>query len=224
MATTTPTSDLSSFLGAYPDINRLYDNVQAVANGVTLPLLQMALWNTIDEFYRRSTGKRELVFFQLNPGETEVNFDPFDANWRVAWVNAWRAGGAGDGGESQGATFGFGWFRGKIIPPATLRDITFPTPQTTRNGSALISLVPVNFDSVASEDFLWSQWFEAILAGTLMRLHSMPDRPFTNPQLAAVQSVQYSSGIRQARGLAQKQWSDSGGRWAYPYFARGRRY
>lgn len=203
MSTTTPTSDLSSFLGSDPGLNRLYDNVQVQVPGVGLSAVKMAAWNAIEEFYLRSTVRREPVNWQMAIGVSEIDFNPFDETWLVAWV--------------LNVT---GLHRPQIVMPGIVRDTQQPT--AVRTGTALLALKPVNFNVVFPPE-LFSHWFETILAGTLFKLFSQPAKPYSSPQIAVTYARAFNAGIAKARGIADKQYTDGGGRWRYPLFAMGRR-
>lgn len=205
MPTTTPTSDLSTSLGLDPGVERLYDNVQAQVPAIGLAMVKMAAWNTIEEFYIRSTSRREHLFWQMAAGVQTIDFNPFDENWLVAWILSYT-----------------GLPKSKIEPPSTLRDLTFPVSTQDRDGEAWVALKPVSFDA-EFETLLWSQWFETILSGTLHRLYAQPAKPYSSPQLAQFHGAKYRSGLASARDIAQRQFTNGGGNWAFPYFARGRR-
>lgn len=202
--TTTPSSDLSTFLGPSPGLTRLYDNVQAVLPDVTLELIKMQAWNTIEEFYLRSTVRREIVYWNLAPNVQTLDFNPFDSDWQVAWVLSL------DGLTNY-----------RIAPPAQIVDLT-ALPTSTRNGSALLALKPASY-SANLPDEIFQQWFETLLDGTLWRLYRTPMKPYSSPQLAAFHASLYLSGVSRARAVASAGFTNGGGRWAYPYFARGRR-
>lgn len=201
--TVTPTSDLSSFLGSDPSISRLYDNVQAVVPGVTLSLIKMFSWNTIEEFYLRSTSRRELVNWQMAVGVSEIDFNPFDETWLVGWV-----------------LHVDGLYNPQILMPGRVIDRN--TPAQARTGTALLALHPVNFDVIFPPE-LWVHWFETILDGTLARLYGQPAKPYSSPQLAQYHMARYRAGLNRARDAANREYTDGPGRWCFPRFANGRR-
>ena len=204
--TTTPTSDLSSFLGEDPGVARLYDNVQVMMPGAPLSVVKMAAWNAVEEFYLQSTSRRELVHWQMAAGVQSVDFNPFDATWLVAWV-------LNVGGLS----------RFRVRPPGEVLDLEYPA--SVREGSALLALKPVSFNTTMPPE-LWSTWFEVILDGTLGRLYAMPAKPYTSPQMAQYHGARFRRGIARARDIAQREWTDGPGRWNFPRmqgFAMGRR-
>lgn len=207
--TTAPTYDDSGFLGPHPDVARLLDNVQAEVPAVGLEIVKMAAWNTIEEFYIRSTFRRETVYWEMGTGTSEVNFNPYDSKWLVAWL-----------------LFFDGIPRFRVHPPARVTD-AFP-PTSYRSGSALLALKPCSWDAVyncsCDTSELWSNWFEVIKDGVLYRLFKQPAKPWSSPQLAEYHGKEYRAGIARARATAQAGYNgDPGGRWAFPQFARGRR-
>lgn len=201
--TPTPSSDLSTFLGSDPGLERLYDNVQAVLPVVNLEVIKMMTWNTIEAFYVESTARRENVYWQMGVGVQQIDFNPFDETWLVAWVLQVN-----------------GLYRFKIELPGTVIDLNSPT--SLRCGDALLALKPVAFSANLSQD-LFVQWFETILAGILFRLYSLPMKPYSSPQSAAYYGREWRKGIARAHGIAAKQFTNGGGRWNYPLFAAGRR-
>jgi hypothetical protein len=219
MATATPIYDLTIATGPSPDIQRLYDNVQAVVPAVSLPVITLQTWNAIEEFYLRSTLRREEVLWTMGSGVDEVDFNPFDADWLVAWI---LDVGPAYGVSSAANTTSVSGRDLRIDPPSLLRDIHNPVPTTQRQGSALLALKPVSLD-IEFPPMLWMQWFDVILDGVLFRLYGMPSKPYSSTQLATYHGTRFRGGIRRARDYAQRQYTDGGGRWCFPYFSRGHR-
>jgi hypothetical protein len=198
-----PADDLRTTFGANPDIERLYDHVQAILPGVTLSLLQMMAWGAIEEFAIRSTYFREQVSWSMAIGVSTVNFNPHSADMQVCWV-------LGQDGLWQ-------W---QVNPPGELVDLR--TPTTARTGTALLALKPTSFDANLPNE-MWTNWFETILDGTLFRLFGMPGKPWASPQLAQYHGARFRQGINRARDVATRNWSNQQAPWTFPYFAAGRR-
>lgn len=199
---TLTTYDDGYYLGEDPGLSRLFDNVQGTVPGVLLPAVKMAAWNSIEEFYWRSTWRREYLDWCMPPGITCIDFNPYDADWLVAWVLD---------------IYGVSGFI--IRPPSTVVDIQMPnTTNGTRQGRALVALKPVSLDAEFDPQ-LFNIWFETILDGTLYRLYLQPAKPYSSPQLASAHAKQYRVGCQRARAIAQKQYTNGPGRWSYPYFA-----
>lgn len=70
--------------------------------------------------------------------------------------------------------------------------------------------IPVVFERV---------WYEQILDGTLAKLLSQQDKPYTNPTLAQYHGRRFRNGISEARDMAQRQMSNSERGWQYPSWA-----
>jgi len=188
-----------------PDsFDRLYSNIYAELPDVPHTQVQLALWNTLEEFFIQSTTRREHVFWQMAPGISWVDFNPFDGDWDVAWILNYT-----------------GLYYGKIEPPSLLRDLTPPPVDARRTGQAWLALKPKDFLSDVGS-LVWSQWFNYIKAGTLTGLYGQPGKPYSSPQLATFYGRRFRSGIVHARSFAAMQYTD-GSAWRFPYFASGRR-
>ena len=207
-ATVTPTDNLNSTLGTDPGLARLYDNIMLQVPAVGFSLVKIMVWDTIEEFYLRSVANQVDVFWEMGIGVTELDFNPYDATWQVAWIL-----------DVSGLTYP------QIIMPGKLLD-TQPNGSTfLRKGSAHLALKPVSFTTNLPPE-LFIQWFETILNGALGRLYMQPAKPWSSPQLGAYHTKKYKGGIAMARGIADKQYTNGGGRWRFPQqqgFAFGRR-
>lgn len=201
--TVTPSDDLQTSLGAQPDYERIYDNVQLVVPAVTLNLIKVALWNTVEEFSLRSLYFRDLVGWTMPIGTSKMNFNPYSAGFSVCWL-------LGQDGL-------IAW---RVQPPALLIDLR--PPVAARTGTALLALKPVSFETVLPAE-TWTNWFETLLDGTLFRLYGQPSKPWSNTQLAQYHGTRFRQGMNRARGLAAQAYSNQQPAWCYPYAARGRR-
>lgn len=203
--TTTPVYDDDNYLGSDPQIDRLFDNVQGIVPAVLLPAVKMAAWNTIEDFYWRSTWRREWLNWTMPGNVICIDFNPFDGNWVVCWILE---------------VYGLSHY--VVRPPATLIDAQRPPVSGEREGHVLVALKPVSFD-VEFDPLLLSTWFETILDGVLHRLYLQPAKPYSSPQLAQAHGQRYRSGVQRARVVAGKDYTNGPGHWAFPYFANGRR-
>jgi hypothetical protein len=196
--------ELPPFLSDDPDLARLYDNVMAQVPGVTTDMIALVAWNTIQDFYQRTTYRREHVYWRMDSGVYTLNFDPWDNDWR---------------------TFRFLWFRGpdnfKFEPPGRIRDLNATPPPSTRNGEILLALKPESLATKLPYD-VWTMWFECLQAGMMYRLCMQPGKPYSNMQSAHLYGVQYVSGCAGARALVQANNITDGASWRYPLFAPGR--
>lgn len=201
------TCNLPDFLTDDPDVGRLYDNVMAQVPGVTSDMIALVAWNTIEDFYQRTTYRREHVYWRMDPGIYYINFDPWP----------------GDNGEWR--VFRFLWFRGpdnfKFERPGAMRDLNATPPPSTRNGEVLLALKPKSLETELPYD-LWSLWFECLQAGMMYRLMLQPAKPYSNMQAARMFAAQYTSGCAAARAMVQSNNITDGASWRYPLFAPGR--
>jgi hypothetical protein len=200
-----PVYDEQNYLGENPGLARLYDNIQATVPGVLLPIVKIVVWNAIEEFYWRSTWRREWLNWTMPPGVLCVDFNPFDGNWVVCWVLD---------------IYGLSDYM--VRPPAEIIDTRSPPIDGTREGKALVALKPVSLDA-DFDPLLFMNWFETILDGALYRLYLQPAKPYSSPQLAGAHAKQFRVGCQRARAVAQMQYTNGPGRWGFPYFASGRR-
>ena len=200
---TTPTCDLPGFVSNEPGVDRLYDNVQAVMPGLTTDMATLVIWNTIQDFYQRSTYRRETVYWRMDPGVLTLNFDPYDQNWRVARFMGFS-----------------GLGRVKFEPPGRIRDLTSPPPTNERSGTIMLALKPDSIQVRLPYD-VWTNYFECLLAGALSRLYMQPAKPYTDVTAGIAYAKMYRMGIASARAEAQASHVREGSEWYFPYYARG---
>jgi hypothetical protein len=179
---------------------RLYDNVQTQMPSVQVPVMQMELWNVVQDFCRRSTYFRDSVRFDLAPFATTVNFNPYSSTMSVFQVlDVW----------------GLHYYT--VKPPAML--VAGSPDSYPRHGWAWLALKPTLF--AASPPILFDLWFEAMLNGLLARLAAHPGKPYSSPQKRAECEAMYRAEIRRARDQADRFNSDRQPNWRFPYFAGG---
>src|SRR5262245_36442105 len=180
-----PPCQLPAWATAEPGLDRLLDNVQVQLPAVPTDVVMLQAWNTIEDFYMRSTLRREHVYWKMDPGVMTINFDPWDAHWR---------------------SFMFIQFNGLSNPkfegPCRLRDLTHPPPTNERKGEVLIALKPKDLSTPLPYE-IWTQWFDTLLSGTMARLQMTPAKPYSDPRLGAYNGGVYRSGIASARAQAQ---------------------
>ena len=185
-------------------LEALYDQVQLQMPGVTTDNVVLQTWNAISDFYVGSTYRREHIYWRMNPGVNTLSFDPWDSHWRVFRFLGFR-----------------GLSRVKFEPPGRIRDLSWPIPDTTRNGETYVALRPECHTTQLGDDF-WAMWSNTIEAGVLGRLYLQPGKPYTDAAMGRVQYQLFSKGVAQARAHAQAMFVTDGVPWRYPYFAYGR--
>lgn len=185
-------------------LERIYDAVQTVVPGVTFAVVQMAVWDTIDEFCTRSTYLRETLSWTLPPNERSVDLNPISAVLTAVWVldvtglNPYRVDPPAilhDGGDATQGRSGYAWVACK------------PTRLTTNLPAVLVD-----------------NWYETLKDGTLGRLYMQPAKPYSSKELALFHGTRFRDGLRLARDAARKfNAGPNPGTWQFPYFATGRR-
>ena len=71
-------------------LDRIYDAIEAVVPGVNHAVVQMVVWDTLDEFCTKSTFWRATVQWTLQPSVQAVNLNPVSGNALVRHVLALR--------------------------------------------------------------------------------------------------------------------------------------
>lgn len=191
-----------------PDgIDRFLDTVQSRMPGITIPLIQLELQNTIEEFCYRSLYFRQTIYWQLAIGASQVVITPVDARMETIYIIAQH-----------------GLYQYRVDPPATLVDLE--NPVATRTGSAVIVMKPRNWAGVqtGAVPTLFSNWFEVMLDGLLFRLYGQAAKPWSSQGLAQYHGTRWWQGVNRARDQAERLNSSQQSPWrAFPYWARGRR-
>jgi hypothetical protein len=185
-----------------PDITRLFDTIQSYVPTVTTDMVAMAIWGAIEEFYIKSTYRRDYVSWSMAPGIAMVDLDP-QGTWRVCRFM-----------EFEGLS------RVRFQPPGKIYDLTIPVPTTTRSGHALLALKPNDFNTVLPYD-IYSTYWDTLLQGALFRLHMQPGKPYSDLQIAQGYGRLFRSGVATARAEAQAGHLRDAQAWSFPYYANG---
>jgi hypothetical protein len=99
-----------------------------------------------------------------------------------------------------------------------------PTLQgNTAEKEGIVPWVSLGFPRVAVTDGIPQvferMWYEDILDGTLFKLLSIQDKPWTNPTLAGYHGKKFRNSIAMARDMATRQFSNSETAWQFPAWA-----
>lgn len=181
-------------------LDRVFDAIEAILPGVLHPVVQMCVFDALDDFCTRSTIWRRHVLWELPPGETTIAFNPLDDTTGVRWILD---------------VCGLGR-RYRIAQPATL--VATCTDHETRDGSALVVCKPRKL-SAPFPAWLVDDWSEAIRDGALYRLFTQPSKPYSNAALAQMHGQRYRVALIQAKVAANHADAPY---WRFPYFAAQR--
>lgn len=179
-------------------LERIYDAIEAILPGVMHPVVQMVVYDALDEFCTKSTYWRQLFAWSMAPGQTRLDLNPPGASPLVRWV------------------LGVSGMRCHRIAPTAILVDTGDT-SVIRSGTVWAACTPVQLENLPP----WvNDWSEAIRAGALFRLYSHPKKPYSDPRLAPYYGKLFRQQITLAKIEAQKLCERDA--WHYPYFARGR--
>lgn len=163
-------------------LDRIYDAIEAVVPGVNHAVVQMVVWDTLDEFCTKSTFWRATVQWTLQPSVQAVNLNPVSGNALVRHVLALR-----------------GLTRWRVEPPATIVDL-IPCEEA-RSGQARVALRPSRL-SANLPGSLVDDWQQAIRDGALAALYGQPAKSYSSGALAQYHRRQFLAAIREARSQA----------------------
>ena len=181
-------------------LDRIYDGIEGVLPGVQHSMVQLVLWDAIEEFCTRSTIWRVHVGWSMEAGVASVNLNPIDEVAAAVWVLSVHAPGG----------------RFRLKPPAQLVDLG-PTTMA-RSGTAKVVAKPRRLAEEVVPSFLVDDWSEALRDGALYRLYTQPFKPYTSPQLAVLHGKKWRYALTLAQVTA-KRANDCPP--YFPYFARG---
>lgn len=179
-------------------LDRVYDAIEAVLPGVTHAMVQMAVWDALDEFCTKSTFWRATVQWTMPANQQVVNLNPVAGNALVRHVIAVR-----------------GILRWRVDPPATIVDLI--SNSEARSGQARVVLRPSRL-SADLPSSLVDDWQQAIRDGALAQLYGQPAKPYSSGVMAQYHRRQFWSGIREARSSAMRYNSgEQTSGWTFPY-------
>ena len=88
------------------------------------------------------------------------------------------------------------------MPPNTLRLWPTPVRETVGELQMTLALMPTRAANFVDEDLV-DNWLEGLTAGVQARLMDMPDKPWTNHQMAMKLAEQYETAVRHATRYAR---------------------
>jgi len=187
---------------------RLLDTVMSRLPGVTAPVVELELKNTLNEFFTRSTVWRDRLVMNIVEGIDEYEMVPNDAVSKILHILY------ADISEVP--------FRYHILQPRTIVLKDTPTRDLV---NALNIVVTLTLDDSVCEDedcdsfipdFIYDYFFEAVLDGVLGRFYSIASRPWSNAQLAVLHQTRFRQGWAQARVQANASYTRGFAPWRFP--------
>ena len=198
---------LSRLSGALPDV-------------VTAELVE-----TIDEFCRRSTAWREMVYaldITANVREiTPVIGDGSKAEVLGILRVYYNQNRMGDYShvpfEAPGDLHGS--YTARSDSPNIINLSSIPINNQTGVIDTLVYAKPVNAASYIPA-VLSDQFYDFILDGLLGRMYAHQGRPYTNDALAVAFTRKFSADVKSARDMANRGFTANAQNWTFPIFGR----
>lgn len=178
-------------------LDRIYDAIEVSLPGLNHAVVQMSVWDAIEDFCTKSTFWQATVAWTIPAGGQAVNLNPISGDALVRWVLGVR-----------------GLYNYRVEPPATIIDLGPVTD--ARVGHARVALKPSRLtDNLPS--LLVDDWFEAICDGAKARLYAQPAKPYSSPILAERHGRMFRTAISSARSTAMRyNMGEATSGWAFP--------
>ena len=194
--------------------------------GAVEAVVQSELRNAIEWFYRESRAWRvtELGPYAVAEGQDTVYLNPADQYSRVTYV---LGAFLNEGGAVTPLTAATEMPQERLVDkprvyfmeaPDVLR--LYPRPSSSLGAVLYVSasLTPAA-DFVRVPDVAVTHHFDAILDAALARIYAMPNKPFTNYDLAAAFERRAKRSVTLFRGIADRAYSTGEKRWVFPPFS-----
>lgn len=199
---------------ARADVNRLMDNLRIKLPGALDGVLQLELFNVLDEFLKTTCAWQEEIPFTTKAGETEYFVTAVGPSQivRLMWVR-------NDGDE-----------RDLYVETA------MPVPGTLRLRHAPDEAVPMTAcvactvsDPATREgypylpDWILAKWMDDVMDGVLARMMGQIAKPYSSERMAVYHARRFGNAMQRARAEVLHDNVYGGQRWTFPRgFASGR--
>lgn len=202
-----------------PDIARLMNNVRSRLTGATDDVLQMELFNTMDDFFKGSNAWQQDIDFAvpgLDPAGTIYTITPDGPASidKLLWVFSVPTDPNSVRGFSVGASM--------QIPGEVTLSLQPSSPITYRATVALTVQDPTTRAGyVTFPAWVLAKYRGPILDGLLGKMFSQPNKPYTNTQLSVFHMRKFNSKVASARVEVTRNNTYRQQAWVFPGFVRG---
>lgn len=187
------------------DLNRIMDNLRVRLPGAVDSVLQLELFNTLNEFCCGSNIWREKIDVPITAGVKIYDLTP-SGNSKVVRLMSLV-----DGNDFP------------VSAAIDTIDFTlelFDTPNTSSTFYATVALTvddPVNTEGYPNfPSWILATYQVDIEDGVLARMMSQPAKPYSNTQLALFHQRRFTSATAVARAEAQRRYTYGGQVWRFP--------
>jgi hypothetical protein len=196
-----------------PLIDRIMDQLRLKLPGALDGVTQIELWNTVDDFLCRTNVWIADTEVKLKPDKIQADLDSPTAGasiWRLMELRN------EDGSHYPVAAW--------IPVPGTLQ---FASP--SNEAKVLVATVALTIGDPGKRqvypdmpDWIWSDYYDVLIDGTIGRMYGQPAKPYSNPQMAAYHLKSFTSGVNQSKWMASRGRRMEGQRWRFPQSYAGR--
>lgn len=185
-------------------LDRMMNLIRSRAPGATDTLIKDELYDALDEFFMDSNIWKETIPVTTVAGEDTYQLGSAEAGQihRLMWVL--------DGNDIQVSA--------TMEEPGVLVLATEPNSVQTLNATVTLTVTdPTTTDRFPIvPDWIADRWANHWKDGVLARLMSMPNKPFTNTQLAVYHAKKFSDTVGFARSEAQRMNTYKTQAWRFP--------
>ena len=201
------------------EVTRLMNNIRERTPGATDAGIQRELFNAVDEFFRDTNVWKEDVPLTV-PGQDPAGTPYIIAPNEPANITQlmWVFGASTDPSTSRGAPIQASMsVIGELVlrfQPSSPMDIVVTVALTVQD--------PVNRDGyVVLPQWIMQKYAETFLDGTVGRLMTQPNKPWTNSQMSVYHLRKFASKKAAARVEATRNNTFRQQAWCFPGFVRG---
>lgn len=189
------------------DTKRLMDSIRAQVPGALDAMIQIEMFNSLDDFFKRSNCWTETIEFDITPGASAVEIVPTGATniCRLLWVR-------------EGPLMSDRPIRATMPELGTIYVYEDYSQLTTLYAKVCLTVAyPLTSDGYPQfPAWVLDRHFNAVLSGVLSRLMSQQAKPYSNTQMAAYHGRVFNNGVTEAY-IASKRENAAGAQpWSFP--------
>lgn len=208
----------------------ILDTVLSQVHGAEQDHVELNLRNTIREFLQKSKAWRDDLTITAKADRERYYLNPVDQWSMVAavlnvFLDGNRVSPVGDQARDVWYNFrytdtGTGNASGRYIVHQNKELVISPAPAA--DGQLVVGVsLQILPSKTAVPDFIGQQYFDAIVCGTLARLHGEHAKPYSSIERSQLERKQFLSEVKRARDIANRYYTTGSSGWRFPYFASG---
>jgi hypothetical protein len=200
-----------TFLSPPPDvrIQRILQNVQTHVPGAIENVIQLELYNCMDEFFKESNVWTQDINFNVLGDNTTVSYTIVATNGgtinRLIWVKN------SNGARVSNITM--------HVPGTIVLQNAMSTADTWTARVACTVIDPTdsqNYPTNTADGWIYDRYGNVFQDGTIGRLMMQPAKPYSNQQLGIYHTRRFMNGVSLARSEAARQNLYGVQQWRFP--------